>query len=61
MKSMIPFGPYLALGGFIAMLFGKSVAWVYFIAGIQHKDLNTALESLSQIPGFLAHVFHLIA
>lgn len=61
MKSLIPFGPYLALGGFVAMLFGKSVAWVYFVAGIQHKDLNTALESLSQIPGFLAKVFHLVA
>lgn len=61
MKSMIPFGPYLALGGFVAMLFGKSTAWVYFVAGIQHKDLNTALESLSQVPGFLARVFHLIA
>ena len=61
MRGRVLSMPGYELGGFIAMPFGKSTAWVYFVAGIRHKDLNTALESLSQIPGFLAQAFHLIA
>ena len=61
MKSLIPFGPYLALGGFIAMLFGKSAAWIYYVAGIQHKGMDKAMESLSQIPEFLSNIYNLIA
>ena len=61
MKSKIPFGPYLALGGFLAMLFGKKIAWVYFIVGIQHKPMEFALEKISSLPDYLSHLINLIA
>ena len=60
MKSKIPFGPYLALGGFLAMLFGKKVAWIYFVAGIQHKPIEEALESLARLPEYVSQVIHFI-
>lgn len=42
MKSLIPFGPYLAAGGFIAMLYGKRVAYFYYMAGISNEEVDWA-------------------
>ena len=61
MKSKIPFGPYLALGGFLAMLFGKKVAWLYYVVGIQHKPMELALEKLSSLPDYISQLINLIA
>ena len=61
MKSKIPFGPYLALGGFLAMLFGKKIAWLYYVVGIQHKPLDETLEGLARLPEFLSQIVNLIS
>ena len=58
MKSKIPFGPYLALGGFLAMLFGKKLAWIYYVEGIQHKPMEEAIEGVSQLPQIISHIIH---
>lgn len=45
LKSYIPFGPYLAAGAFIAMLFGKQIAWWYYIVEFLHKPIEDAAVS----------------
>jgi len=60
MKTLIPFGPYLALGGFIAMLYGKSILWIYYITGIKH-DISEPVQAVSQLQLYLAHIFKLLS
>jgi leader peptidase (prepilin peptidase) / N-methyltransferase len=60
MKSMIPFGPYLALGGFVAMLCGKTVAWIYYDQGIRH-NAPVATQAISCLPHFFAQLLHLFS
>ena len=60
MKSLIPFGPYLALGGFVAMLYGKSILWIYYVNGIRHSAPDTT-QAVSHLPHCIAHLLHLLS
>ena len=60
MKSLIPFGPYLALGGLISMLYGKTILWIYYDIGIRHES-QQAVQAVSQLPIYFMHIFRLLS